>query len=270
MCFLLSSKTCSPSLDELRVALPLNNRYVSRAFVTWIPFPDLQSGRLIMAPLPAGRDRIPAYDTLSTSKRGLDPFSPESVSKWAYDQLRGPYDNRPPPPGQPPDYWKHHRPALIYIPDPPSAGQPSSSYDSGYPENPAYGHDYLPPRPPPYYEPKHGGDQLPPRPAPHYDPGYGRNNLPPRPAPDCDPGYPPAQRMPSVHDPHVDQTPGHVPLKPAAPSLAEKADGVHNMVYIGGVIGAVVIIAGAILIFKTWMEKRKAKREAEGGGDGGN
>lgn len=246
-----------------------------------------------MAPIPAGRDKIPAYDTLftrdtlpeeydaqyeknyreisgllSASKRGLNPFSPEIVSNWAYDQLRGPYDNRPPPPGQSPDYWKHHRPALIYIPDPPSARQPPSSYDSDYPENPAYGHRQ--PRPAPHYDPGHGRDNLPPRPAPPLDPGYGRDQLPPRPPPPYDPGYPPAQQMPSVHDPHVDQTPGHVPPKPAAPSLAEKADGVHNMVYIGGVIGAVVIIAGAILIFKTWMEKRKAKRETEGGGDGGN
>ncbi|RBR12794.1 uncharacterized protein FIESC28_08496 [Fusarium coffeatum] len=251
-----------------------------------------------MAPLPAGRDKIPAHDTLftrdtlpeeydaqyektyhedsellSTSKRGLNPLSPESLSNWAYDQLRGPYDNQPPPPGQPPDYWKHRRPALIYIPDhPPThppARQPPSSYDPGYPENPAYGRDNQPPRPAPGYDPGYSRDNLPPRPAPHYDPGYGRGQLPPRPPPPYEPGHPPAQQMPAIHDPHVDQTPGHVPPKPAAPSLAEKAGGVHNMVYIGGVIGAVVIIAGLILILKTWMEKRKEKKEAEGGGDGG-
>ncbi|CAG7562709.1 unnamed protein product [Fusarium equiseti] len=231
-----------------------------------------------MAPLPAGRDKIPAYDTLFTRdtvpenkpefdsqyektynegpelhsayKRGLIQRSHESFPSWAYNQLRGPYDNRPPPPGQPPDYREHHRPSPLYTPDYSPAQQPPSPYNPGYPEQPAYGRDYLPPRP-----------------APHYNPGYG-HDYPPRPAPPYEPGYPPAQQMPAIHDPQVDQTPGHVPPKPAAPSLAEKADGVHNMVYIGGVVGAVILIAGVILIFKKWVEKRKEKKEAEGGGDG--
>ncbi|KAH7182482.1 uncharacterized protein B0J16DRAFT_385555 [Fusarium flagelliforme] len=240
-----------------------------------------------MAPLPAGRDKIPAYDTLfgrdtfpdnpeyntqdektyhegpevlSACKRGLIQRSHESFSSWAYNELRGPYDNRPPPPGQPPDYWKHHRPAPLYTPDyPPTrppARQPPSSYNPGYPEQPAYGRDYLPPRP-----------------APHYDPGYD-HDYPPRPAPPYDPSYPPAQKLPAVHDPQVDQIPGHVAPKPAAPSLAEKVDGVDNMAYIGGVVGAVLVICGGVIVFKKWREKRQDKKEAEGaggaGGDGGD
>ncbi|KAJ4114822.1 hypothetical protein NW768_011376 [Fusarium equiseti] len=227
-----------------------------------------------MAPLPAGQDKVLAYDTLftrdtlaeydkqyektysvherpeflSACKRGLIQRGELCSSSWTDSQLRGPYDNRPPPPGQPPDYWEHRRPAPLYIPD----------YSPTSP--PAHIHDYPAPKQPP--SPYNYGYPQPHQPA--HIPDY-----PPRPAPQYDPGYPPAQQLPAVHNPQVDQTPGHVPPKPAAPSLAEKAGGVHNMVYIGGVIGAVVLIGGAIFGFKKWMTKRKEKKEAEGGGDGG-